>query len=226
MTVPCKTVVCLANSRKTSGRCVAGKELNQCTVGPWVRPVSARPHQEVSLADRQYKGGSDPQLLDIISIPILTSANKGFQTENILFNPSYYWEKVGQVSPNDLPAFLDPVCDLWINGFSTYNGENDRIPTVLTTTLTDSLRLIQVESVRIRVFAPSATFGNQTRRVLAEFQHFGKNYRLWVTDPIQENKYLSMNDGLYHIDRSFLTVSLGEHTDGYCYKFVAAIIPI
>ena len=34
-------IVCLANSRKISGRCIAGKIMDS---GKWIRPVSSREH--------------------------------------------------------------------------------------------------------------------------------------------------------------------------------------
>ncbi len=43
-----KQVVCLANSRKLNGRCIAGKELVQGKATDWIRPVSTREHEEVS----------------------------------------------------------------------------------------------------------------------------------------------------------------------------------
>ncbi|MGH7707024.1 MAG: dual OB domain-containing protein, partial [Vulcanimicrobiaceae bacterium] len=35
-----KRIVCLANSRKLQGRCVAGRELQKNGPGAWIRPVS------------------------------------------------------------------------------------------------------------------------------------------------------------------------------------------
>ncbi len=56
------------------------------------------------------------------------------------------------------------------------------------------------------------------------FEHLGTQYGLWATDPLIERTYLAKQDGTYRLGESYLTVSLGEPHDGYCYKLVAAII--
>jgi len=50
-----KRMVCLANSRKLNGRCVAGRELVAGQPTGWLRPVSEREHEEVSEYERQYE---------------------------------------------------------------------------------------------------------------------------------------------------------------------------
>ena len=220
-----KRIVCLANSRKLAGRCVAGREWAAGRAkGAWIRPVSERPGQEVSEYERQYEDGSDPQILDIIDLPLKRWQPGGFQTENWLLDQGCYWKKIGFYSPFELSALADPVKPLWVDGHSTYNGRNDKIPIAATSGVNTSLRLIYVEELAIEVFAPGEAFGNSKRRVQGRFVHADQTYSFWVTDPIYERLYLSKLDGTYRIDGCYLTISLGEHYGDAIYKLIAAII--
>ena len=220
-----KRIICLANSRKLAGRCIAGREwLGGREAGRWLRAVSEREHQEVSEYERQYEDGSDPRVLDIVEVPVLGPKPEGCQAENWLLDPKYYWEKVGSYSSLDLPALADPVAPLWIDGYSTYHGRNDRIPTELAGEVRSSLRLIQAEELALEVFAPGEAFGNTKRRVQGRFVHSGREYAFWVTDPRYERRYLAKLDGSYRIGECCLTISLGEPYKGSFYKLIAAII--
>jgi hypothetical protein len=55
-----KSFVCLANSVKTGGRCIAGKELTDDAALGWVRPVSARPDAEVARNEYMYADNGIP----------------------------------------------------------------------------------------------------------------------------------------------------------------------
>ena len=219
-----KRIVCLANSRKLYGRCVAGVELTGSSALGWIRPVSAREHQEVSEYERQYRDGSDPRLLDIIDVPLLEHRPKDYQQENWLLDPEYYWDKAGVFEWEDLDTLAEAEATLWRNEYRTYNGINDQIPIDQAAEETSSLKLVHVDGLRLRVFAPGAAFGNSKRRVQARFQFADNDYALWVTDPHIERTYLAKEDGNYQLGKCYLTISLGEPFNEHCHKLVAAII--
>ncbi|MCI3223981.1 hypothetical protein [Streptomyces sp. NP-1717] len=217
-----KTLVCLANSRKISGRCVAGMVDDDS--GEWVRPVSARLNGEVSARERQYEDGMEPNVLDIVSVPLLRPQPHDFQSENWLLHPAYYWKKVGRIGWRGLLNLEQPPSALWVNGFSTYHGNDDRLPIEEVSTLSDSLRLIRITDLTLQVHVPGAAFGDQKRVLRAHFSHARHEHILRVTDPAYEQEYLAKSEGTYELGESFLTVSLGEPYEGYVYKLVAAII--
>ena len=220
-----KRIVCLANSRKLVGRCIAGREVTtESFCGSWIRPVSERAGGEVSEYERQYEDGSDPRLLDVIDVPLLEPMPLSYQSENWLLDSELYWRKVGSYSRIDLPLLTDPVEPLWIDGHSTYHGRNDSIPIDLQGEVSSSLRFIGLDELKLEVFAPGEAFGNSKRRVQGQFRHSGRDYALWVTDPIFEQIYLARLNGSYLIGECNLTISLGEPYGRAIYKLIAAVI--
>jgi hypothetical protein len=159
-----------------------------------------------------------------MDVPLLGPRPRGYQQENWLLDPEHYWELAGRAGWSDLERLVDPAAPLWIDGHSTYNGYNDRIPLDLAGGLHSSLRLVRVERLSLSVFKPGEAFGNPKRRVQGRFPHHGQEYRLWVTDPDYERTFLAKADGDYAIGESILTISLGEPHNGACYKLIAAIV--
>ena len=221
-----RRIVCLANARRRSGRCIAGKVWEGNRPGNWIRPVSDREGEEVSEDERRYEDGLDPEVLDIIDVPLLSPKPNDHQQENWLLDSDSYWIKVDVLSLDRLQQLVDPIAPLWINGHSTYRGLNDQVPLAQAKSLDSSLRLIHVERVHLFVFRPGKEFGNPKRRVQGRFSYAGQEYAFWVTDPVYERKYLSEPDDEYEIGESFLTISLGEPFKGDCYKLVATVIQV
>ena len=168
--------------------------------------------------------GGDPSVLDVIDIPLLGARPAECQQENWLLDPERYWTRVGRFSESDLDQLLDPVECLWVDGFSTRNGLNDRVPNREARTLASSLRFIRVDELAIYVFAPGADYGKRKRRVQGKFRHASNPYELWVTDPLVEKSYLRKGDGKYELGACYMTISLGEPYGGARYKLIAAII--
>ena len=226
MTGYVKTIMCLANSRKPSGGCVAGKEYSNDRVGEWIRPVSARPGREICELDRRYEDGSRARLLDIISIRMKEHRPRSHQQENHLIDDGAYWTRVGSADWRLVQTAVDTSVEkLWLNGHHSYHGVNDRMPEEAAATLESSLALIRPESLRVRVLAEGAAFQNHKKIVRAFFDLHGCRYGIRVTDPEVEAEFCARGEGTFPIDSAVLCVSLTEEAyQEHTYKLVAAII--
>ncbi|MDD9856354.1 MAG: hypothetical protein OXU88_09280 [Gammaproteobacteria bacterium] len=224
-----KKIVCLANSRKHSELCFAGKEVLDQGYGDWIRPVSARKSEGVSVEEQTLDAGGCPQLLDVVEVPILENKPDGFQQENHLIDTRQSWKKVGHVGPDQLPMLTDYVPNsLWVND----GKKNDRIPAALARQLTYSLLLIKPESLIVVVDWNPNRKGKQTR---AQFRFNNEHYDLVVTDTVAESKYENMSTKDFYeknlempreyevVDETYLCVSIAD-MGGTVYKLVAAII--
>ena len=225
MTTPSvKRIVCLANSRKNAGRCLAGKELSDDgKPGQWIRPVSNRENEAVSEGERCYADGTDPEVLDIIEVPLLRPEPKGYQQENWLLNPSRQWRKVGRLAWVDLLPLAEPDAPLWTNGFQSRSGENDQVPEDIATAHDTSLRLIRVADLTVTVSEPSRPSANHPI-LRGRFTHCNETYCFRITDPVSERGSVELPYGEYPVGERYLTVSLGEPFEGHAYKLIAAII--
>lgn len=219
-----RRIVCLANSRKYSGRCIAGKELLPDGFGGWLRLVSGSETGELSMKEITLQDGSMPELLDILAIHTGKGASHSYQSENVLAGDSL-WMKKGKVTPALLGRLCDDPEDLWINGFSSLSGINDRIPLRLAEqNVASSLLFIAVE----RLCMILGMNARGLKRILAEFTYHSVQYRFAVTDPVMEDKYMRMDIGRYPVENTdnYVTVSISEPFNDFCYKLVAAIISL
>ena len=215
-------IVCLANSRKISGRCIAGKIIE---ANKWIRPVSNRESEAISEEERRYENGEMPKLLDIISVPVKDHKPTQHQKENYLIDDRYYWTKTGQYAGR-LESLLDSPEDLWGTGCSSYQGTNDRMPEGLCAEYSESLYFIKPQVLKIIVRIEGEEFDNAKRKVRVQFTYNNTTYLFPVTDPVVESKYLSGNDGCFtlSVENIYLCVSVGLPYNGYCYKFLASLI--
>ncbi|MCH7543309.1 MAG: hypothetical protein IIB65_06700 [Proteobacteria bacterium] len=220
-----KTILCLANSRRPTGRCIAGKEVVSDGYGNWLRPVSARDSEEISEEERRYEDGTDPKVLDIIRILFLEPRPTIYQTENHVIDDQDYWEKVDQAGWNDVIEALDLVPGpLWQNVGSTRHGLNDKIPENIAGQFSSSLCLIRPDDIEVHVEREDGDFGPPRRRVRASFILNDTSYKFVITDPIIERHYLAQSNGSYSIEDAIFCISLSGLFQGHAYKLVATMI--
>ncbi len=225
-----KMIVCLANSRKYQGRCVAGLEWNAQKPGPWVRPVTWLP--KGVLINERFCGnanGRDPRLLDLIDIEFLVPQPHAYQVENARIDPGKRWTYRGNVKPQQLyPAVQRVHGPLWINAGSTKFGRNDLIPEEQAKALTCSLMLIQPEDLTITVTIEGEKNGEPRRRIRGEFALNGCRYIFSVTDCAIEPQMQKREPGFeMHLRRPLLCVSVSEVLESTraCYKLIAGVVP-
>ena len=218
-----KEIVCLANSRKSQAHCVAGKEVREGKFGGWVRPVGSASGGELPTTDICYQNEQIPAPLDVIRVSIKRRVPHKYQTENHLIDTDACWEHVGRIDVSKLAAMSDKVAKLWIDGFNSANGINDRIPLEKAGKISSSLLLIKPTSLTIH---KEYEFASKSWKIRADFRFMRTRYCLVVTDPRIEDQYHKKKAGDYPVENSdaYLTVSLGEPYKGFCYKLVAAIM--
>jgi len=208
-------IICLANSRKLSHRCIAGIYPE---TGLWVRPVSTRPDRAITWAMRNV-GRDEPRLLDLLEIPLgRPRPDEGMQPENRLLRDGK-WEKVGEVAPED-------VCQYCEAGGLLFHNADDCVPwdevQRLPPAKRKSLQLVECHDAR---FWQTVSSRNKPQaRVSFSYGH--TRYDLAVTDALVEERILK---GVSLGKRCLLTVSLaGKVSDAYpyCYKLAAGVIEL
>jgi len=213
-------LVCLANSFKERGRCLAGIELdnqnNPIIVNgrpKWIRPICNMPHGEIP---NQI---AEPfQILDIIEISNTKTKPEGYQSENVLFDTNSL-KKVDSFNKRN----IERLCETTKYVFAT---RYDSLSEEVISKLNHSLLLIKPTAFEV-IEKPNEQFPDKPKHRLV-FSFNGFNYDLSITDPVFLRKYQKNPDFFESVKEVFLSLSVGVKfpaTNRY-YKLVAGIIII
>ena len=208
-------IVCLANSYKEGGRCLAGIEIKngnpvfQNGKPNWIRPVCQTAHNQVPTNLVEHI-----KLLDIIEIDILKNVPDSYQSENVLFDTNTI--KVISTLPSQ------NIANLCSNGQPNLFGNKGKAVTdEATNSLNHSLTLVKVQNASIYEKTYQDKENSQVRILFT----FNRNqYDLPVTDPVFLSSYKSNKNLLNNVNEVFLVISLGILHEGWHYKLVAGII--
>lgn len=222
-----RRIVCLANSFKIGGSCIAGREvLGNGKYGGWIRPVSARATAEVSSSESRYRNNTSPKLLDIIDVPFLNTAPRNHQTENQVIDAKTSWVKKGELPWVDLEQLRERPESLWINSDHTSTGAFNCISQAEAATLHDSLVLIKKSTFTVEI--GSKTWNEKTTKTYrGKFSYKGVDYSLSLTDPVAIAAFAAKEEGDYEVNNVYLCISLTEpweKDNNRCHKLVAAVI--
>lgn len=212
-------IIILASSRKNGGICLAGKRHG---MGEWVRPVSVQPGQAWSVRSLHYVAGCVPQVGERFLLPLGHSVPNAYQRENcsVRFAP---WRAAGRLSTRELEKLADKPSALWLNGWHSVHGWNDRIPALIAAQRCDSsLLLIRPDALRFRLDQAGCELA-----LRAVFDYRGQHYDLKVTDdPVRARWIERLAEGHDGRADALLCISLGQAFQGYCYKLAAGVIEL
>jgi putative nucleic acid modification protein with dual OB domain len=224
VTVPTFEILCLANSYKHRGRCIAGLRTDG---GGWVRLCAPTPGGEVHPCHYLLQDGSGPKALDVIRVECDQPQPSAHQPENWLISGAW-WELVHRPAPAALANVLRANVTL---GPLLFGDTKRRISFArfADRPANASLALIAPTDIEWRIT-------HKPFKPRAQFRLRGTPYDLPVTDPAWLDTFRELGDGTHPLAacgiepgrKVLLTVSLGEPFDegNYCYKLVAAIIPL
>lgn len=221
-----KTIVCLANSFRPGGNCVAGIEYDNGQFGHWIRPVSHRGDHAISDLEATCSNGTRSKVLDVLEIQLDGHRPMGHQSENWLITQGARWEKVDELNANRLvDAVQNPPAQLWNSIQSTREGQGDLVGGFFVHSTTDSLRLIQPELATIDVC--DNEYNADRKNIWISFQWANRQYRLKLTDPVYFAAFENGGHRRYQMERPLLCVSLAEvwAERGTASKLVAGLIP-
>jgi hypothetical protein len=211
-------LICLANSWRPGGRCVAGIERQ---TGAWVRPV---PYGGGAIIEeRTWLKGRFLAPLDVIDLDLgAPTYTTRFQRENRQVR-NWNWRLVGQVQPAEVLKYCSQARQVLHGaGKAVDPSHMERLPPENWT----SLELVRPAKVS---FEPDP---KKDRRWQARFStgSVGPVYCLPVTDPVATWR---LNGGEKLATECLLTVSLtgpielSQHgKPELCYKLVAAVIEL
>jgi len=208
--------VCLANSFKEGGRCLAGIVLNNNNIPimeaghpKWIRPISHSPHGEVSTHLVSHL-----EIMDIVEIDVTEYPNSGnYQSENAIFRENSI-RVVGNYSVTQLGA----LCD---NRNLIFGNKGKAVCEDAIGNLNYSLMLIRTDNFEVVEKVYEDTNRPQVRLVFSFNDH---QYDFPITDPVFLHQYQLNADVLEDQNVLYLSLSLAVVWKEWYYKLVAGII--
>ncbi|MBP0019952.1 MAG: hypothetical protein J7647_20665 [Cyanobacteria bacterium SBLK] len=235
--MPTFEIICLANSLKHGGRCIAGFKTDG---SGWLRPVSSQ--GEGTLYDEHYTlaCGRKPELFSILKIECDRPHSRNHQPENWIVSDRQ-WEFVGWPTTLQLNQLLKKEIQKANHSSTLLGTQSDRISLerLQNDPSSASLCLIKPKHIIWKI----DTFSNK-RKFRVIFALNGIEYNLNITDSYWRNLLKRLDDGEYSCkeaieqlnlenfapDKFLFTISLGEpfqiadDESFYCYKLVSAVI--
>ena len=216
-----KFFVCLANSYKHGGRCIAGVEVewredrwrivrDERQMPRWVRPVC----RDTYTGEIPNEVASDVRVLDVVWLKDAEPCADGAQTENAYYTSITAIGKHYDASERLLERFADES-----HKHLFYNYAKSIPHAAFATECSHSILLLRVTDAE--VYADTATA--EYTRYRLRFNYRDHAYDIPITDPdyLRQLSYGRKHVG--HKGTLYVTCSLGTLYEGYHHKLAACI---
>jgi hypothetical protein len=215
-------IVCLANSRKLRGHCMAGLRVDGAG---WLRPVSDQEGGVLWPTHYTLTNGREAKTLDVIRVSLAAPRPAIHQPENWLLDGRRW-----SLSPCPWAKTASVLCSALVRGPELLTGRNERVPFAhfQKGPAPASLALVAPEDVYLYPHqVPSGKPKARGRISLGAGENLTL-YDLPITEPYWQD--VTLKQGPRTLRQSegkfLLTISLSEPFEGDCYKLIAAIIPL
>ena len=217
-----KYIICLANSYKHGGRCIAGIEITFDANGKpfivrhpdgrpvWLRPVSDSP--DGSIPNEIAK---DIKLFSVIKVTDVVPCPNKAHVEDIKY--SQLESRHGYFTPND--NLLQLCLDKKHQNIFYFQGK--AVSAQMVERLDYSLMLIKPNDVEAYVDE-----NREKSKYRMKFSYYGSHYDFSITDPEFLEAFKTNPELGSNLKNVYLALSLGMEFEGFHFKLVATVIQL
>jgi len=217
-------IICLENSWRENERCISGIDID---TGRWVRAVCDSLYPEDGRIPRNNRlvQGREPELLDILGIPLAETGNNfGFQSENrsIL---SGEWVLLGKAKSSELIDYCKKT------PYILHNPARFVKPSYLQGLSIQQRHTIQlIQPTKFSVISSTGKSSNRVWKGSIEIANGQFLENLTITDPVfvkhLDEGYLPSNDCLIVVSLNMPWASVGWQGEKSCWKLIAGVIDL
>lgn len=214
-----KYFICLANSYKHGGRCIAGVEVSPWPDGRmdivrhndgrpcWIRPVSMAENGEIPMQLAQgVKLLSLVRLTDVVPCPHKAHA------EDVHCSRMECCSNDNEFKDDFMSQLIDPVHQ------AVFYFRGKAIPAKMIDRLNYSLMFIRPEKAGAYIDEE-----REKSKYRMKFTYFGSNYDFPITDPYFLETFKKNPERYSDLKGVYLTLSLGLEFEGFHFKLVAGV---
>lgn len=211
-----RSFICLANSYKRGGRCVAGVEIDSNNViqynkngnPKWMRPITDSQYGEIPNED-----ANNIKILSIVTLINVFGTPQNVHQENV----SYGWMEIQPLPFPADPKLLNQLVDNIHH--SIFGNRGKAVSVEMASGLDYSLMFIHVNNASAYIDNNREKSKNRMR-----FTYYGSEYDFPITDPAFLDEFRKKPERFENIPDVYLTLSLGLEFEGWHHKLVAGVI--